>query len=340
MNKSYLYIVLFLFLWKSNAQNFNVHSNDYAIINSYSGLIKPKAYWVQLDGTGTLNLPTWRLSVRVTQPITNGSQIFPANKISLLPTITYGNFNQGGTVPSIPQIGMPLQTFLQEAQEVFLVPQSQAELYETAPNNQYYNFWIDFDLNVEGGAYLSEFTTYSEFQVPLEFRFYDNNNTIIGVVQKNYTLQMAQLSGTPPDPTPQFSITIGGNAVNGLLELKTKSDYIEGTSVVYQNGLTVNANTAYQIKAKSLQGSFTSNTGNTLPLNTIQLALIPSSGNSGAVFPIWLSSSSQAIASGSSTQGTPVHYDIKYSSKPNDVNLVTAKMEQYTTMLQYEIIPQ
>lgn len=301
--------------------------------------MKSNAYRIWLDGNGALNLPTWRVSVRVIQPITNGSQIFPANKLSLLPTATSGQFNQG-SVPTVSQIGMPLQTFLQEGQEVFLVPQSQAALYNAATGNQYYNFFMPFDLKVEGGAYLSAFSPWSEFQVPLEFKFYDNQNNIKGIIQTVYRLQIATLSGTPPDPTPQFSIVIDGNAVNGLLELKTKMDYIQGASVTYTNGLTVSANTDYRIKVKSLSGSFTSNTGNSLPLSTIQLLLAPSSGNPGAVFPIWLSAGSQTIASGSATQGTPVYYDIKYSSKPNDVNLVTAKMEQYTTTLQYEITPQ
>ncbi len=339
MNKFYLYILSLLFSWTFSAQNLHVDSNNYASIDSYNGIIKPNAYRVWLDGNGSLNLPTWRISVRVIQPITNGSQIFPADKLSLMATPTYGQFNQG-TAPTISQIGMPLQAILQQNQEVFLVPQSQAGLYNTSEGNQYYNLYMPFDLKVEGGSYLSAFTTWSEFQVPLEFKFYDSNNNIKGVINAVYRLQIATLSGTPPDPKPQLSITIEGNAVNGLLELKTKKDYIQGASVVYPNALKVNANTDYHVKVKSLQGTFMSGQGNTLPLNTIQVSLTLSSGNSAAVFPIWLGANSQKIASGGSTQGTIAYYNIKYASKPNDPNFIISEKDNYYTTLQYEITPQ
>ncbi|WLD23426.1 hypothetical protein NU10_12015 [Flavobacterium dauae] len=343
MNNKLIYIFLVLISWCSNAQNTSLHvdSNDYATIDSYSGIVKANAYDIWLDGNGTLNLPTWRISVRVTSPIVNsnqnGNQVFPANKISLLPVATSGMLNQS-TVPTIPQIGMPLQTFLQQGQEVFLVPQSQAGLYNVAGGgNPYYQFHIRFDLKIEGGAYLAAFKTYSEFSVPLEFKYYDEKGQLKGSINKMYRLQIGALSGTPP-VTPQFSIKIASNAVNGLLELKTKQDYLQGASVTYPGGIIVSANTDYQVKVTSLQPVFTSVTGSTLPLGTVRLNLMPEAGNQGAVFPITLSNTSQKIASGANTNGQ-VSYSITYATQPNDMNLITGKMEQYSTTLQYEILP-
>lgn len=321
------------------AQNLHVDSNNFVAIDSYNGVTKSDAFRVWLDGNGALALPTWRISARVVQPISNGNQVFPTDKLSLLPTATYGQFNCGN-VPTVSQIGMPLQSFLQTGQEVFLVPQSQAGLCNTAPGNQYYNLYMPFDLKIEGGSYLADFTTWSQFSVLLEFKFYDEHNNIRGTAQAAYQIQIATLSGTPPNPTPQFSLTIDNKALNGLLELKTRTDYTQGAQMVYHNGLMVNANTDYQLKVKSLQGSFISDIGNTLPLEVIQLVLEPSSGSSSAVFPIGLSAASQKIATGDATQGVPVYYDIKYSTKPNDINLITTKTDEYRTTLQYEIIPQ
>lgn len=340
MNKLFLFIIFALFVYNVKAQNLNVDSNNYASIDSYNGIVKSNAYKVWFDGNGNLNLPTWRVSARVKQPISNGNQIFPADKISLIPTTTYGQLN-GSTIPTITQIGMPLQTFLQQGQEVFLVPQSQAGLFNSAGDgNPYYNFHIPFDLKVEGGAYLSQFTTWSQFTMILEFRFYDNKNHLRSLQERYYTLQIATLSGSPQTPANQLAIKVASNAVNGLLELKTKQDYLQGVNVKYSNGLMVSANTNYQLKVTALQPNFTSATGSTLPLNTVNLSLIPVSTNQASVFPVALSANAQKIASGPSTQSAQVYFDMVYATKVNDANLITAKPEQYTTTLQYEIVPQ
>lgn len=340
MNRLFLCIAFALVTYIAKAQNFNVDSNNYASINSYGGIVKTNAYKVWFDGNGNLNLPTWRVSARVKQPISNGSQIFPANKISLLPTTTYGQLN-GSALPTVTQVGMPLQTFLQQGQEVFLVPQSQAGLFNSAGGgNPYYSFHIPFDLKVEGGAYLSQFTTWSQFTMILEFRFYDDKNQIRGVQERYYTLQIATLSGSPQTPVNQLAIKVASNAVNGLLELKTKEDYLQGASVKYSNGLMVSANTDYQLKVTALQPNFTSQSGSTLPLNTVNLSLTPVSTNQASVFSVALSSNAQKIASGSSTQSAQVYFDVVYATKLNDTNLINAKPEQYTTTLQYEIVPQ
>lgn len=319
----------------------DVWGNDYAQINAYEGIVSSGAFKLRLDGNGRLNMPTWRISVQVNGPIQNGrGELFPATKISLLPITTYGQLH-GYAVPTISQIGMPLQSFLQQGTEVFLVPQSQAGLYsEATGGNPYYNFYIDFDLKIEGGAYLAAFTTWSEFTVPLEFRFYNKDNKLERIVPKNYRLQMGVLGGVSPDPNPQFSIAIEGNVVNGLLELKTKQDYMLGTQATYLNGLRVNANAGYQVHVKSLQGTFLSSAGNSLPLNVVQVLLRTTSGGSGIVYPVWLSGNKQKIASGNATQGAPVYYDIIYKSKPNDSSFITSEIDEYTTTLQYEITPQ
>ncbi len=338
MNKLYL-VILLLFTAFCKGQNLQVWGNNYASINNYNGIISSNAITVRIDGVGQIYYPTWRVSVRVLSPITNGeNQYFPANKVSLLPNAVTGELTPNH-IPTITQIGMPLQTYLQEGQEVFLVPQSQVQL-RNVNKNTYYNLHLKFNLMVDGGAYLANFTTWSEFQIPLEYKFYDQNNNIVSTAYSNYTLQIGQLSGTPPDPTPQFSISIGSNATNGLVELSSRADYVQGKTVTYPNGLTVNANAAYQLKVKSLQGAFSTNTGNTLPLNTIKLGLSQASSGSGNVFPIWLSTNNQTIANGNSTQGSPVYYDINYSSNPNDVNLISANPGSYSTTLQYEITPQ
>lgn len=339
MNKYLLNTVLVLFTCWCSAQNLHVDSNDYASVDSYNGVVRANAYTVWIDGNGSLNMPVWRASVRVKQAIRNSSnQTFPANKISLIPKTTQGQLNPG-PVPTISQIGMPLQTILQQGQEVFLVPQAQVGLInDAAGGHNYYQFFMYFDLQVEGGTYLSAFTPYSQFIIPLEFKFYDEKNKV-QTIDKTYTFQIGNL-GTPPNENI-LSLKVAPNAKTSLLNLASISDYTQGAQTIVPNGLMVQATTGYQLKVKSLQSTFTSQNGNTLPLATVRLSLIPAANISATLYPVQLSAVSQRIASGLAIQNNNTgYYDIKYSTQANDINLYQAKMETYSTVLQYEITPQ
>ena len=339
MNK---FVLIFLFLFFSfaiNAQQVNLGgwSTNYTTVSSYNGATASNAYTLRLDGNGSLQMPTWRLSAKVTQPISNGNQTIPANKISLLPTTTYGQFNPNN-VPTAQQIGIPAQTFLQQSQEVFLVPQALTGLYNNASGNSYYNLYMVFDLKIEGGAYLANYTKHSEFKMMIEFKFYDDSNKLRGTLNQVYTIQIGELSGIPPI-TNQLSLKVAPNAKNSLLNLATLADYIQGSAIIVPNGLIVQASTDYELKVRSTQASFTANSGATLPLQTVGLNLINSTNVTGNLFPIRLSSAAQRIAIGNSTQGNSGYYDIKYYTQPNDPALFNAKMEEYSTVLQYEIVP-
>ncbi len=316
-------------------------ANGYLQINSYNGNTNPDAYTFTLSGNGNINIPHWRVSVKLKQPITanTGNYILPANKISFQPVSSSGQAYPS-PIPSIPQIGMPLNVVLQEGQEVFLIPQSNASLYnQPVQPNGYYSLQIKYSMNLAGGAYLGSYPSWITFTAPLQFTAYDQYNNIIGKMDHNFLFQIGTLSGTPPS-APEMSIKFGSAALNGTLEFKNIQDYVNGASVTYPNALIVKSNTNYQIKLKSLQTQFSSSSGNSLPLDAVQLNLMPVSGNTGSVYPVLLSAAPQMVATGSSTQNSDVYYDIKYSSKPNDERLINAKTEDYSTTIQYEITPQ
>lgn len=318
---------------------FSAWSNNYLQIDSYSGNVSGNAYTLKIDGNGFIQMPTWRISVQLKQAISNGTQTFPADKLSLIPLGTSGDFDPNN-IPTITQIGMPSQIVLHPTQEVFIVPQSQVALYNNPSNNNaYYNLIMPFNLKVAGGAYLGNYTTWSNFTAILEFKFYDQNNTIRGMSEQRYVLQIGNLQGTPPT-THQLSLKVAAHAKNTLLNLTSQTDYAQGAQVTVPNGLIVQATTDYQLRVKSVQATFTSKNGHTLPLQTVRMSLVPSSGIAATLFPIVLSSGLQRIASGISTQGIAGYYDIKYTTQPNDAVLFQAKMDEYSTVLQYEITPQ
>ena len=341
MNSKFSFILLIVFV-KSFAQvTYSSWINSYLQINSYNGNTNPDAYTLTLAGNGNINVPYWRVSVRLKQPITanSGNYILPAIKISFQPVSTSGQAYPN-PIPSVSQIGVPLNVFLQEGPEVFLVPQSNAALYnQPASINGYYELQLKFSMHIMGGAYLGNYPSWITFTAPLQFTAYDQYNNIIGKADHNFQFLIGKLSGTPTDP-PEMSLKFEANAVNGTLEFKSMTDYINGVSATYPSALIISSNTNYQIKLKSLQSQFVSLAGNTIPLDAVKLKLNPVSQTTGTVYSVSLSSSPQLIATGNSTQGTNVYYDINYFTNPNDTRFIDAKSEEYTTTIQYVITPQ
>lgn len=321
---------------------YNSWVNDYLQINSYSGGTNPEAYTVNLSGNGYINVPYWRLSARLMGPVlsADGNYTIPANKLSFRPISSSGNAYPY-SVPTIAQIGMPLTAIMQEAQEVFLVPQSNAALYNFPLLfiGYYYNLQLKYGLTLAGGAYLGNYPSWTVFTAPIQFTAYDRYNNVIGRMDHYFKFQIGSLSGTPPD-IPEMSLKFSSNAVNGVLEFNSKNDYVNGVSITYPSALIVKSNTNYQIKLRSLQNQFTSPAGNTLALSAVKLNLSPVSGNPAVVYPVTLSALSQLVAKGGYTQGSNVYYDINYSTSANDPQFTNAKTADYSTTLQYEIMPQ
>ncbi|WP_426478505.1 hypothetical protein ACP3T3_03295 [Chryseobacterium sp. CBSDS_008] len=341
MNKKLGLLILLISMRCFSQISYSSWVNGYLQINSYNGNTNPDAYTLTLSGNGNFNVPYWRISVRLKQPVTSnkGNYILPANKISFQPVSSSGKAYPN-PVPSIPQIGMPLNVILKEGQEVFLIPQSNAALFnQPAQPNGYYNLQIKYSLTLAGGSYLSAYPAWITFIAPLQFTAYDQYNNIIGTADHNFQFQIGTLSGSPTD-IPELSMQFGASAMNANLEFKNMQDYVNGANVAYSNALIVKSNTNYQIKLKSLQPQFSSSSGNSLPLDSVLLNLIPVSGNMGNVYTVLLSTVPQLIANGGSTQNAEVYYDMKYSTQANDERFINAKAEDYTTTLQFEITPQ
>lgn len=326
-----------------NAQvSFTSWTNSYMQVNSYNGNNNPDAYTVTFAANGNLNMPHWKLSAKLKQPITstNGQYTIPGNKISFQPISSTGQADPNPT-PSLSQIGVPPNVFLQENAEVFLIPQSNAPLYNmpSTPNG-YYNLQLKFGITIMGGAYLGSYPTWTRFAAPIEFTAYDQYNNVMGKVSHTFEFHIADLSGTPP-VTQEMSLKVNMNAVNGLLEFNSMQDYNNGTSVVYPSGLQISTNTNFQIKVKSLQSHLLSNVGNySIPVSAVHLSLQPLGQSNQTIFPITLSTTSQTLAKGNVSQTTIYNYDIKYFTLPQDEQLINAKPTEYSTTLQYEITPQ
>ena len=336
MNKRIAQILLFLSVASFSYGQLGLDgwSHNYLRVTTYDGATDVDGFTLRLFYNGTnLNVPHWKLSVRPTGPIqsTNGPLLFPAEKISFVPTRTEGQANPG-PIPTVSQIGMPSPVPLNSTSEVFLVPSSNAPLYNVSQWSSYYELRMNFNLVVAGGAYLNRLQQ-NNFNFILRFTAYRQDNSVIGYVDLNYRIQVQKLPGVAPN---EYSIRVSTESANGLLEFNTAADYINGKSVTYTDGLTVSATTAYQVTVRSVSANFSSAGGNTLPLDVVRLQL---SGGSGSTTPVTLSTAAKTILQGLSTGGASETFDITYSTEPNDPRLLNVPSAQYETSLMYEISP-
>jgi hypothetical protein len=338
MSKRIAQIVLFLFvIGFSYGQTFSGSSNTYLHVYSYDGAVSIDAFRLRFEYTGdSLNVPNWKISMRVKGPIVSSDgKVFPSEKISLVAVRTEGQANPG-PLPTLSEIGVRSPVALDGLSEVFLVPYSNEPLYNVSQYSTYYDLNIIFNLVVAGGGYLADLHEYRQFVVPFQFTAYRGDNTVIGVYDQNYTIQVHRLTGDPPPDENQYSIRVSTEASNGLLEFKTMADYLNGKSVTYTDGLSVSATTAYQVTVRSIPAHFSSAVGNTLPLDVVRLQL---TGGAGTMAPVALSTDTKTILQGLSTNGASQHFDITYSTEANDARLFNVPSDHYTTSLMYEISP-
>lgn len=312
-------------------------------VNSFQGYTASDAMVTRFTYSGTnLNISNWKVTVSTLPSIksTDGTAEFPTDKIAFSPINTVGQA-QPKAIPTISEIGMPSLVPLNGSNEVYLVPRSNAPLYNISPYSSYYDLQLHYNFQVMPGAYLKDLQGgYSQktYMIPLIFRAYGSNNELLGSFQVNYKIDVFKLTDTYAEENA-YSIRISSEAQKGLLEMKTLADYANGVKVVYSSGLGVSTNVAYQVSLRSVPAQFVSDKGSTLPLNVVKMHLVPVGSNSASVSTIELSNTSQIIANGASTQNQSSYYDIQYWTSAADNQLIEAVMAEYSTTLLYEITP-
>lgn len=294
-----------------------------------------------LDGQNTVNMPNWRITARVTGQIPTDGKIFPADKLSLQPNSTQGTANPS-PVPSVSQIGFYPNVVLSTSEQD-LVTQSNAPVYNTGG---YYRWEFRFNWTVLGGSYLNNLQAWKEYKFTIEFRFYNNNNQLMGSVPLDHTVQVGNL-GNPPVQN-NFSLMVNGGARNGTLTLQSRSDYENGANVSYSNGLTVNTNAAYQVTVNASSGTPHFSYGsNIIDLDVLNVKLNTTASGVTSLNTVTLSTGAQVIAKGGSTSNQNINFDVGYfiNLANKDKLLYAFKDKQqsettYTTTLQYTILAQ
>ena len=319
---------------------FSSWNSGYIQITSYNGNSSTEALTARLSGTGNFDISNWKLSAKITQQISSydGKYTIPANKISFQPSSTNGQQTPTKT-PSFTEIGAPLTVIMQENVEAFLIPNSNSPIYNNSANGSYYDLQMKFNFTVIGGAYLGEFPAWTEFAVPIEFIAYNQGNAVIGKTVEYYKIQIGKITDAPP-AADEMSMQINLSASKGVLEFKSIQDYSNGASVTYTDGLSVKSNTNFQIKVHSTNNILQSATGNTIPIDVVNLTLLAGSNSNQRITPIILSTANQVLVKTNTSTLTTYKYDIKYYTTGQDQRLISAKSDDYATTLVYEITPQ
>lgn len=325
----------------AKAQTFGGHRQGYISISNYNGNSMANAITLVLDGQNTVNMPNWRITARVTGQIPTDGKIFPADKLSLQPNSTQGTANPS-PVPSVSQIGFYPNVVLSTSEQD-LVTQSNAPVYNTGG---YYRWEFRFNWTVLGGSYLNNLQAWKEYKFTIEFRFYNNNNQLMGSVPLDHTVQVGNL-GNPPVQN-NFSLMVNGGARNGTLTLQSRSDYENGANVSYSNGLTVNTNAAYQVTVNASSGTPHFSYGsNIIDLDVLNVKLNTTASGVTSLNTVTLSTGAQVIAKGGSTSNQNINFDVGYfiNLANKDKLLYAFKDKQqsettYTTTLQYTILAQ
>ena len=340
MNKFIIIISLSLSISCFSQLRFSSWNSGYIQITSYNGNSSKEALTARLSGTGNFDISNWKLSAKITQTITSydGKFTIPANKISFQPSSTNGQQTPTKT-PSFTEIGAPLTVIMQENVEAFLIPNSNSPIYNNSANASYYDLQMKFNFTVIGGAYLGEFPALTEFAVPIEFIAYNQGNAVIGKTVEYFKIQIGRITDAPP-AADEMSMQINLSASKGVLEFKSIQDYSNGASVTYTDGLSVKSNTNFQIKVRSANSILQSATGNTIPIDVVNLTLIAGSNSNQKITPIVLSTASQVLVKTNTSTLTTYKYDIKYYTTGQDQRLISAKSADYATTLVYEITPQ
>lgn len=335
-NKFILGVVVFITValfttQKLIAQVTSDSNRDWIGVTSYNGSTTYNVfrYSVILSGVN-INYPNWSLAVRVNSTITNSEgKIMDPSKIR----IRLNNIS-GDRAPSIPQIGASQTPIPLSFSNQNIIQRSNFPLYH-GPTDYYDMYVFGFDIIIEGGIYLEQLkSNLNQYAMGLTFSVLDSSNNLL--TQSSPIIMMRIYPEGNPPSEPTYGIIVNTAARNGLLELKTMRDYIEGVSQTYKDGLSVTSTTDYSIEVRSLKNNFEAG-NNTVPVNAVSLELKDSRNNGGGT--IVLSENTQTVFNTTATGKQARLFDIRYFTTPNDERLINATPASYQTTLMYTLVP-
>jgi hypothetical protein len=298
---------------------------DHFVVESYNGGLSQENYTILQLGSNRMDSAEWK----ITASVKSISHNFPVNMLGFRATTKRGASN----VPIGAINNMMIWNNLQGLNaEVDLVN------FQSLPQDGYHQLLLDLQLQVQGGVYLKQIPRGSTVALTVEYNLYRRvvNTHVWGspiATLLGSTSFQVNIDPNSPGPSPVSSISVTPDV---LLEFNSISDYMNGVTKTYTEGLKVSSTVNYEVRVKFLKDKFESTTTTkTLPLDMVSLQL---SGVNGAQPAVSISTTNQLILQGTSTNGNVVEYDMIYKAKPiEDLNLKINNQETFTTQLMFEL---
>lgn len=298
---------------------------SFFVVTSYNGQLSQENYTILQLGSNKMVPAEWK----ITASVKSISHNFPVNMLGFRATTKRGASN----VPIGAINNMMIWNNLQGLNaEVDLVN------FQSLTQDGDHQLLLDLQLQVQGGVYLKQIPRGSTVALTVEYNLYRRvvNTHVwgspIATVLGSTSFQV-NIDPNSPGPSPVSSISVTPDV---LLEFNSISDYMNGVTKTYTEGLKVSSTVNYEVRVKSLKDKFESTTTTkTLPLDMVSLQL---SGVNGAQPAVSISTTNQLILQGTSTNGNVVEYDMIYKAKPiEDLNLKINNQETFTTQLMFEL---
>ena len=307
--------------------------NDFFTLTSYNGTIqKQNQIFLQVSHSGETSTFGWSLRITPNGPITDGTKSFPPERIK------YQVYSVVGSSPNFDGVTASISSLNLLTGQIPL--STDAYLVQNSPYNlkiQYnFNIRIYYNMIIDGGAYLKEYVSNTNYNVPLRLELINSNGAIIDTKNFNFGMRLAPSDSPPASPT--YGIQFDANAKNVLLEFKTAGDYANGVSKTLTKAFSTFSNTPYVVRVNTLNSNLTSSGNHTLPVNAVKLSV--KDNQSGAVTGnVNLSGSQQNILTSSAHTATKF-FDTTYSTQAGDNTFFNKSYEQYSGTVVFTMIPQ
>ncbi|WP_313376482.1 hypothetical protein [Chishuiella sp.] len=337
-NRFFQNIILILFSLFSTFSysqfTINAYNGGWIPVSSSSGATVSNVGVIQLHLSGPLNYNSWSIVARVTSPIVNSdNKVFPVEKLSFKYNTYSTQQYYAENYPTITQLGVIQNNISMSFSPVYFIKNSPLAI--TIPSGKYGGIQLSYDVVIEGGNYLNNLKSWNNYPIKLEFNILNEFGTVIAT--SSYSVEMQISPSGNYDTTPTLAITLSTAAINGELVFNTIQDYKNGVTKEYQDGLNVSSDTPYEIQVASVNEYFQSTSSDNLDLSSIKVQLKDT--ETGAISnQVNLANYNQTIYS-SSTKSTSKNYNIIYSTSAEDQKILNSKSGNYTTSLQYTIIP-
>lgn len=331
-----LFVIAFItssLLLSQSFARLNSHNTGWAPVDTYGGTrIKNLiVLFIEAQGSESLQMDTWSVTYRVNGPIYNGIKNFPPEKIKFqfnnLTSIGPGN----GTPPSASSLNLNTGILPFQISESYFVNRSPYNLGFF----KYSSMNLNYDVIIDGGAYLEEYKSWNNFYVNLIMELRNRNGVVMTQVPVSFEMRIMP-TDTPPQ-TPTYGIQFDARAKNVLLEFKTASDYANGVSKTLMKAFSTFSSTPYVVRINTLSSNLTSSSNKTLPVSAVQLSVKDNLG--GGLTNVNLSSSPQTVLSNAAHSATKF-FDTTFSTRAGDTTFLNNSSEQYSGTLVFTMIPQ